>query len=412
MLGLDTQPVTLADVDTLRSTKRPFGEEDGSEGGGGDTPYEFGPNRDRDDNSCENDDDGDLGPKKRKVERAKKACLPCRSRKCKCGGMPPAPCPNCLDDKIQCQWPTEDGRSSQARKERSRAKRLASMAERGLGRPPPKAQRGGSGASQNAAEEWDAGAAGPSSAPWDLSSVGWAPLPATVEPTSLSLTSNNVDFGNNPFTLPLAGLDGFDPEQFIMAMSAQLPTVEEGSSDDTSPAQLPHGLRTPKTGDGRIVKITWWRPHGPTAIAPGLKRLSLKVRIENEPRTYPSPAPGLVSDDMFGTDGMPVTPVMQHLLDVFSERFGCQFPALEREALLRDLEAGSGSVFLFNCIAAMAARFSEHPAIALAPLQPHEYGNIFLKRAKDLLPNMLAVPSRETVIALCLLGHICFGNGE
>lgn len=214
--------------------------------------------------------------------------------------------------------------------------------------------------------------------------------------------------------LSLAHLDSiFDPEQFILAMSSQLPTVEEGS--DASPATLllPNAnAHPPDEGEARVVKITWWRPHGPTAIAPGLKRLSLKVRVE-PPRTHPSyPSPGVLGtgEDLFRADGMPSAPVMRHLLDIFAERFGCQFPVLNHACLVRELEEGRGSVFLFNCVAATAARFATHPAIAKPGLKPHEYGNVFAARAKGLLASMLAVPSRDTVVALVLMAHVGFGN--
>lgn len=56
-------------------------------------------------------------------------------------------------------------------------------------------------------------------------------------------------------------------------------------------------------------------------------------------------------------------------------------------------------------------RFSKHPDIALPNLEPHAYGLIFLKTAKNMLGNVLAVPSRETVIALTLLAGISHGIG-
>jgi hypothetical protein len=55
--------------------------------------------------------------------------------------------------------------------------------------------------------------------------------------------------------------------------------------------------------------------------------------------------------------------------------------------------------------------FSKHPDIALPHLEPHSYGLVFLKTAKNMLGNMLAVPTRETVIALVLLAGICHGIG-
>lgn len=57
------------------------------------------------------------------------------------------------------------------------------------------------------------------------------------------------------------------------------------------------------------------------------------------------------------------------------------------------------------------SRFSKHPEIALANLEPHAYGRIFHKTAKNMLGNVLAVPTRETVLALTLLAGISHGIG-
>lgn len=78
----------------------------------------------------------------------------------------------------------------------------------------------------------------------------------------------------------------FDPASLIFAMSSRLPTVESGSLfNETSPASdsyIPCHPRVPSASDQtgldthsrdfdekKIVKVTWWRPHGQTAIAPG-----------------------------------------------------------------------------------------------------------------------------------------------
>lgn len=74
-----------------------------------------------------------------------------------------------------------------------------------------------------------------------------------------------------------------DPTQFMWAMSSRLPMVEESSPNDertsaSGPSPLgAEGSRLRQstrrkgagTSDGKIVKISWWRPHGQTAIAPG-----------------------------------------------------------------------------------------------------------------------------------------------
>ena len=96
---------------------------------------------------------------------------------------------------------------------------------------------------------------------------------------------------------------------------------------------------------------------------PGLKRITLKVRVDNPQdawRNYsPRPAvqgPNDLPQEVISTDGAPSTPIMRHLLDVFMVHFGCQFPGLDRVALESKIESRTGSTFLLLSIAAIAAR--------------------------------------------------------
>lgn len=118
-------------------------------------------------------------------------------------------------------------------------------------------------------------------------------------------------------------------------------------------------------------------PRSPASHSPltpgssGLKRITLKVRVDNPQATWrPSlpesslglGAPGTGSgptipvEEVIAPDGMPTTPIMRHLLDVFMTHFGCQFPFVDRQDLEAKIEERTGSVFLLNSIAAMAAR--------------------------------------------------------
>lgn len=61
---------------------------------------------------------------------------------------------------------------------------------------------------------------------------------------------------------------------FAWLFSSRLPTAQMGGSSDTSPNEAVSGISPTvrpedKGGKGRVVKVTWWRPHGRTAIAPG-----------------------------------------------------------------------------------------------------------------------------------------------
>ena len=92
----------------------------------------------------------------------------------------------------------------------------------------------------------------------------------------------------------------------------------------------------------------------------GLKRITLKVRVES---ASPSSSVNLArsgagdaTEPVVNPDGSPNVTIMHHLLGVFMEHFGCQFPALDHQSLDSDLLIGNGSVFLFLCMAAIASR--------------------------------------------------------
>ncbi|ORY29983.1 fungal-specific transcription factor domain-domain-containing protein [Naematelia encephala] len=396
-------------------------------------------------------------PKKQKFTRSRTACLQCRSRKSKCGALPPRPCPNCIEAGLTCQWPAEDGRSSRARLQRQRTSIPGQMGDGDIQGDP------GLGTSTPADPDWldrllNGGLPTPTAVPPTSTNGTFAPsqsfastssfpttfptiAPTTINPmlpgpSSQTYYQPSVT-GTDPFPPPTqpyppsAFPSSVDPAQFIWAVSSRLPTVEEGSPNDErsslsgpSPTladpNAPRPPRKPKektSSDGKIVKVTWWRPHGQTAITPGLKRITLKVRVDNPHDTWrnssPRPAvsgPGESTQEIFAPDGMPSPAIMRHLLDVFMIHFACQFPFIEKESIGPKIESRTGSVFLFTSIAAIAARFSTHPAIALPNLEPHAYGNVFHNRAKALLGAMLAVPSRETVQAFILLAHTGFAN--
>jgi hypothetical protein len=124
---------------------------------------------------------------------------------------------------------------------------------------------------------------------------------STAGPLSFDNTHRDLDPNTNPNPHPNLNLDSFspfasmDPTELILALSSQLPTIEEGFPfDDRSPAGSSNQGSTaarragegesPGTSNaagangangtaerhkGKIYKVTWWRPHGKTAIAPG-----------------------------------------------------------------------------------------------------------------------------------------------
>lgn len=170
--------------------------------------------------------------------------------------------------------------------------------------------------------------------------------------------------------------NAFDSPTFINAITSRLPVVEggtfQGGGENGAIPVFDLLGEGDLEKDPKIVKVTWFRPHGPTAIAPGtcttplisdmfsgLKRLTLKVRVESPPATLNIATPGITHAEGPQTqvyEGMPPKHLMRHLIETFIQHFGCQFPSLEKETLEADLQGNTGSVFLFNCIAATASR--------------------------------------------------------
>ncbi|WWD10505.1 hypothetical protein V865_008641 [Kwoniella europaea PYCC6329] len=364
----------------------------------------------------------DFNRKKRKITRARNACLP-----------PPDPCGSCLKDELHCAWPSSDGRSAEARRIRSHGKRKESKA--GVTETNDATRIDQDLWTGLFGHDWlsDIGSASTSGQPFDFS-LGSIPAPAYTSLDPSQQPTDSIDLTTDPtlairdLTVPPQSpdwLSGFDPAEVVMALSGQLPVVEDGSiqgdrlgaSDTTSPAvrsgAMPRAVHSSGSREDKVVKVSWWRPHGQTAIVPGLQRIVLKVQVQapgstSQASTPVSPGTGF-QDDLLGPDRIPEPSMMKHLLHIFFDYFGCQFPFLDKRLLELSIEERTGSSFLFLCIAAISARFSTHPSIALKHLEPFEYGQEFYKAAKELLGSMLTVPSRETVMGLVLLAHVGLG---
>jgi len=123
------------------------------------------------------------------------------------------------------------------------------------------------------------------------------PLPNTTEPPAGTYQQDVTDTATQvPLhsSLPTGWPSDVDPFELIMAFSSRMPEVEQTSVQDgispSSDAVLSTGKasgngsasiarRDKEDGGKNYVKVTWWRPHGQTAIAPGEREAS-SVRTE------------------------------------------------------------------------------------------------------------------------------------
>lgn len=202
--------------------------------------------------------------------------------------------------------------------------------------------------------------------------------------------------------------------------------------------------------------MPYFRYFGPTAIMPGFKQMVVKVRgkqhgtghttsdrmsdfprsdgcvlahldaaLESSPGQAPSvgspPVPEArtpVDIPVYDTSAMSPSPLITHLCKLFFVHLGCNFPFLQRERFLRDLEEKQVDAILVDAVCALAARFSNHPMLIetqkdaeneASKLQPSEYGQAFAQRAKSAIPDTFPCPSVAVVQAALLLAYDEFG---
>ena len=99
-------------------------------------------------------------------------------------------------------------------------------------------------------------------------------------------------------------------------------------------------------------------------LTPGLKQYTLKVRVETPQETWqrdPHNLPqqsGEPMEEVIGADGIPPVHIMLELVSVFMIHFGAQFPCIDRRDLESKIHSRTGSSFLLNSIAGIAARYA------------------------------------------------------
>lgn len=91
---------------------------------------------------------------------------------------------------------------------------------------------------------------------------------------------------------------------------------------------------------------------------------------------------------------MSPSPLITHLCKTFFAHLGCNFPFLQKERFMRDLEEKQVDAILVDTICALAARFSNNPLLTgdseedgFVKVHPSEYGQAFAQRAKSAIPD-------------------------
>ncbi|KAI9875398.1 MAG: hypothetical protein M1830_008526 [Pleopsidium flavum] len=181
------------------------------------------------------------------------------------------------------------------------------------------------------------------------------------------------------------------------------------------------------------LTLHYYRHLGPTAIAPGHKKISLKVRQDVVRDTYSGSdwqsrdcgTFGISNDTtclpLFdGATSLPSKEILPQLLDRFFEYYGDNFCFLHRPYLSQLIERGEASSFLICSMSALSSRFCQPEMFTKYFMtkangqerERWEFSLPFLERAKKLLMPLLSIPSCDVVAGMLLLSWVEFGDNN
>ncbi|PWN40962.1 hypothetical protein IE81DRAFT_198209 [Ceraceosorus guamensis] len=413
-----------------------------------------------------------LSRRGRSAPRTSNACDPCRRSRLKCNGQRPT-CARCLEREMssRCIWPTRDGRSergSQRRGEETRARSPHTFTNQPHPGAPSLdllANTAADNATSSMVLPSRLGALAPHSANssarrmWFESALSCAPpAPSSeVDPAGVDWTS----FGVAPSDLSKEMIDALTGRiGFISNQSAA--SDPQRANSPSSSTGLSRASKQKGDNADPVVRLQYFRLLGATSITPGVKKISLELRLtpsvrkalfanEGCPSDVPLIPQRLDLDSLVAVPGlsstasrafqvdvasaesagkpelsascmanqaalfdgdMPAEWVLDELVPLFFVKLGDHFPCLNSDGLMGRLRARRRQALsmLVNAICALAARYSEHPTIVHASRsrKAHTYGVPFAEKARGFLATSLSVPSRATTLAFLLLAWEAF----
>lgn len=204
-------------------------------------------------------------------------------------------------------------------------------------------------------------------------------------------------------------------EEFIEQPSTidQLGDSPQDTASCSPVNQIPHTV------------LQYYRYLGPTAIAPGYKKISLKITSDSGScdryKLHRDKSSEQYESSVFDSEStLPRAELLPHLLDAFFDYYGSYFCFLNRRQLENLISTDEISTFLLCSIAALSARFCDPDILApyfppLAASQTRErweYSLPFLTQAKSLLMPLLSIPSHDLVAGLLFLALAEFGDNN
>lgn len=202
----------------------------------------------------------------------------------------------------------------------------------------------------------------------------------------------------------------------------------------------PESTQTVGSGTALRHRVPFFRYFGPTAIVPGFKQMVVQLKDRNHRRSThsisgESPASGQVADGSSvgievppqdlafydATNPTPNPPLITHLCETFFTHLGCNYPFLQRERFMKDLEEKRVDAILVDAVCAIAARFSTDPSLS----RPSDHstpvdekgevkrafkGQPYAQRAASSLVDTFGCPTIAVAQACLLLAYDEFGT--
>ena len=308
------------------------------------------------------------------------ACEPCRKLKIRClGGGATAigsapvvtnPCNHCASLSKQCVWPQEDGR---------KRARTSSPGNAGGQDNFPRTRR-----DENSS----------------LGSMNAPPTPLSIE--SSQAPEPPANHGTSSSTDPAANT-GTNGNPLL------------GDRSDSSASETPY------------TTVHYYRHLGPTAIAPGHKKISLKARRHNNDGESRHPSMSSSSRNyqsgllpLFDSTGLPVAALLSTLLDSFFRTYWDNMFFINRRHLDSLISSGEVSTFLICAMSTLASRFCPpeiftdylSPKADGSPRESWEYSIPFLRQTKSMLVAAIDLPSVDVVAGVLMLSYGDFGDNN
>lgn len=212
-------------------------------------------------------------------------------------------------------------------------------------------------------------------------------------------------------------------------------TSKDPSKPLESPSHVPgRDTRRSSNSDTPYTTVHYYRHHGPTALAPGHKQVSLKARYDSaeytqtqqkmppdEPQTFNQLVFGSSEPQLFDNrTGLPTGSLSTVLLDTFFDFYGDLYCFLNKEHLQKLIDDGEPPVFLIVAMSALSSRFCApevfrdyFPPITSNLKREHwEFSTPFLEKAKSMVVSAINLPTTEGIAGLLLLAFADFGDNN